>query len=54
MTRVLAGIYIHYRDRMEIRLDAADPSLLLFGFYRICLFCTFREIHRRKQIIPIF
>jgi glycosyltransferase involved in cell wall biosynthesis len=54
LTRILAGIYIHYRDRMEIRLDAANASLALFGFYKVCLFCTFREIHRRKQIIPIF
>jgi glycosyltransferase involved in cell wall biosynthesis len=54
LTRILAGIYIHYRDRMEIRLDAANPSLALFRFYKVCLFCTFREIHRRKQIIPIF
>jgi glycosyltransferase involved in cell wall biosynthesis len=54
LTRLLAGIYIHYRDRMEIRLDAADPSLYLFGFFKVCLFCTFREIHRRRQIIPIF
>lgn len=54
LTRILAGIFINYRERMEIRLDTADPSLTLFGFYKICLFCTFREIHRRKQIIPIF
>jgi glycosyltransferase involved in cell wall biosynthesis len=54
LTRILAGIYIHYRDKMEIRLDAANPSLSLFGFYKVCLFCTYREIHRRKQIIPIF
>lgn len=54
LTRILAGIYIHYRDRMEIRLDSADASLILFGFYKVCLFCTFREIHRRKHIIPIF
>jgi glycosyltransferase involved in cell wall biosynthesis len=54
LTRILAGIYIRYRDRMEIRLDAADVSLTLFGFYKVCLFCTFREIHGRKQVIPIF
>ena len=54
LTRILAGIYIHYRDKMEIRLDSANPSLILFGFYKVCLFCTFREIHKRKQIIPIF
>jgi len=54
LTRILAGIYIHYRDKMEIRLDSANPSLILFGLYKVCLFCTFREIHKRKQIIPIF
>jgi glycosyltransferase involved in cell wall biosynthesis len=54
LTRILAGIYINYRDRMEIRLDSADASLLLFGIYRISLFCTYREIHRRRNIIPMF
>jgi len=54
LTRILAGIYIHYRDKMEIRLDSANASLLLFGFYKVSMFCTFREIHKRKQIIPIF
>jgi hypothetical protein len=54
LTRILAGIYINYRDKMEIRLDSADPSLLLFDFYKICLFCTYREIHKRRPIIPIF
>ena len=54
LTRILAGIYINYRDRMEIKLDSADPSLLLFGLYRMTLFCTYREIHRRRNIIPIF
>jgi glycosyltransferase involved in cell wall biosynthesis len=54
LTRILAGIYIHYRDRMEIRLDSANASLSLFGIFKVSLFCTFREIHRRKQIIPIF
>jgi glycosyltransferase involved in cell wall biosynthesis len=54
LTRILAGIYIHYRDKMEIRLDSADASLLLFSLYRVSLFCTYREIHRRRQIIPFF
>ncbi len=54
LTRILAGIYINYRDKMEIRLDAANVSLTLFGFYKICLFCTYREIHKRRPIIPIF
>jgi glycosyltransferase involved in cell wall biosynthesis len=54
LTRVLAGIYIRFRDRMEIRLDSSNISLRLFGFYKICMFCTYREIHRRKNILPIF
>jgi glycosyltransferase involved in cell wall biosynthesis len=54
IARILAGVYINYRDRMEIRLDSSDASLLLFGIYRISLFCTYREIHRRRNIIPIF
>jgi GT2 family glycosyltransferase len=54
LTRVLAGVFIRYRDRMEIRLDSNKISLKLFGFYKICMFCTFREIHRRKHILPIF
>jgi glycosyltransferase involved in cell wall biosynthesis len=54
LTRILAAIYINYRDRMEIRLDSAEASLLLFSLYRMSLFCTYREIHRRRNIIPIF
>jgi glycosyltransferase involved in cell wall biosynthesis len=54
MTRILAGIFIRYRDRMEIRLDSSNISLRLFGFYKICMFCTYREIHIRKNILPIF
>lgn len=49
--RILAGIFIRYRERMEIRLDSADASLKLFSLYKICMFCTFREIHRRKKSI---
>jgi len=54
LTRILAGIFIRYRERMEIRLDSNRISLNLFRFYKICLFCTFREIHRRRKILPIF
>jgi glycosyltransferase involved in cell wall biosynthesis len=54
LTRILARIFIRYRDRMEIRLDSSNISLRLFGFYKICMFCTYREIHRRKNILPIF
>jgi len=54
LTRVLAAVFIKYRDRMEIRLDSSNISLLLFGFYKICMFCTYREIHRRKKVLPVF
>lgn len=54
LTRVLAGIFIRYRERMEIRLDSANVSLYLFGFYKVSMFCTYREIHRRRNILPVF
>jgi len=54
LTRILAKIFIIYRDRMEIKLDSSRISLRLFEFYKISMFCTFREIHRRKNILPIF
>ncbi len=53
-TRILAAIFIKYRERMEIRLDSSNISLLLFGFYKMSMFCTYREIHNRKNIIPVF
>lgn len=53
-TRILAGVFIKYRDRMEIKLDSSDISLSLFRFYKICMFCTYREIHRRRNVLPIF
>jgi len=45
---------IKYRDKMEIRLDSSKISLLLFWFYKVSMFCTFREIHRRRKFLPIF
>jgi len=54
LTRILAGLFIRYRDRMEIRLDSSKINLYLFGFYKVSMFCTYREIHRRKNILPIF
>ena len=54
LTRILAGIYIRFRERMEIRLDSSNTSIRLFGFYKICMFCTYREIHKRKNILPVF
>jgi len=54
LTRILAAIFIRYRDRMEIRLDSSKISLILFGFYKMSMFCTYREIHTRKNILPVF
>ncbi len=54
LTFILTGIFIKYRDRMEIRLDSKKISLILFRFYKICMFCAFREIHRKKNILPVF
>jgi GT2 family glycosyltransferase len=54
LTRILAAVFIRYRERMEIRLDSSEISLLLFGFYKMCMFCTYREIHTRKNILPVF
>jgi glycosyltransferase involved in cell wall biosynthesis len=53
-TRILAAIFIKYRERMEIRLDSSNISLILFGFYKMSMFCTYREIHNRKNVIPVF
>jgi len=52
LTLILAGIYIRYRERMEIRIDSSNPPLWLFRFYKVCLFCTYREIHGRRKILP--
>ncbi len=52
LTRILAAIFIRYRDRMEIRLDSSEISLYLFGFYKMSMFCTYREIHTRKKSLP--
>jgi glycosyltransferase involved in cell wall biosynthesis len=54
LTRILAGVFIKYRDRMEIRLDSNKISLNLFSIYKICMFCTYREIHRRKGLRRLF
>jgi GT2 family glycosyltransferase len=54
LTLILAGIFIRFRERMEIRIDSSDPHLWMFDFYKVCMFCTFREIHARKKTIPIF
>ena len=54
LTRVFAGLFIRYRERMERRLDSSNISLTLFEFYKLSMFCTYREIHRRRKILPIF
>jgi GT2 family glycosyltransferase len=54
LTLILAGIFIRFRERMEIRIDSANPHLSLFDFYKVSMFCTFREIHARKKTIPVF
>ncbi|HEX7494463.1 MAG TPA: hypothetical protein VF346_09590, partial [Bacteroidales bacterium] len=54
LTRIFAALYIKYREKMEIRLDSSKISLLLFSFYKMSMFCTYREIHRRKKIFPFF
>ena len=54
LTRILAAIFIKFRDRMEIRLDSSNISLFLFAFYKMSMFCTYREIHNRKKTLPIF
>lgn len=54
LTNILARYYIRYRDRMEIRLESGNISLLLFRFYKNSMFCTYREIHKRKKMNPIF
>ncbi len=54
LSLVATGIYIRFREKMELRLDSFDPPLWLFRFYRLCMFCTYREIHKRKKTTPVF
>jgi glycosyltransferase involved in cell wall biosynthesis len=54
LTRIFAGLFIRFRERMEIRLDSSKVSLLLFKFYKLSMFCVYREIHRRRKLLPIF
>jgi glycosyltransferase involved in cell wall biosynthesis len=50
---ILAGIFIRFRERMELRLDSSNPRLWMFSLYKVSMFCTYREIHRRRNI-PVF
>ena len=54
ITRILAWIFIRFRERLEIRIEAGKHSLLWFRIFKVALFCTFREIHRRKKANPVF
>jgi glycosyltransferase involved in cell wall biosynthesis len=54
VTRFLAGFHIRYRERMELSLDSSKASLLVFGLFKMSLFSTYREIHRRRNILPVF
>jgi glycosyltransferase involved in cell wall biosynthesis len=54
LTLILAGIFIRYRERMEIKIDSSNPSLILFAIYKVSMFCTYREIHGRRNILPVF
>lgn len=50
---LFAGIFIRYREKMEIRIDSSDPPLWLFNLYKISMLCTFREIHSRKNSLDL-
>jgi hypothetical protein len=50
LTLIFAGLYIRYREKMEHRLETGNGSNRLFVLYRMSMFCTFREIHKRKPI----
>lgn len=54
LARLLSGVYISYREKMEIQLDSSKISLWLFALYRISMFCTYRAIHSRKNILQVF
>lgn len=54
MSRLFALVFIRNREKMEIRLDSAKICLPLFQLYKLSMFCTYREIHRRRKLLPIF
>jgi GT2 family glycosyltransferase len=54
LTLLLAGSFIRFREKIEIRLDSSNPPLWMLGFYKMSMFCTFREIHGRKKIRYLF
>ncbi len=54
LSLLLAAVFIRYRERMEMSLESGKRSKYFFVFYRMSMFCTYREIHRRKNILAIF
>jgi glycosyltransferase involved in cell wall biosynthesis len=50
---ILVAVFIRFRERMELRIDSSDPPLWLFSFYKVCMFCAFREIHSRRKLTPV-
>jgi glycosyltransferase involved in cell wall biosynthesis len=51
---ILARLFMRYRERLEIKIESGKDALLLFRFYKAAMFCTFREIHKRKKVNPVF
>ena len=51
---ILVALFIRFRERMELRIDSSNPPLWLFSFYKISMFCTYREIHSRRKLLPVF
>ena len=50
---LLAGVFIRFRERMELQLDSSNPKLWMYGIYKISMFCTYREIHQRRNILHL-
>jgi glycosyltransferase involved in cell wall biosynthesis len=53
ITKILANIYVRFGERIIIKLDSKKISLRLFNIYRISMFCSYREIHKQKNILPM-
>lgn len=49
LTLIFTSLYIKYREKMERKLETGNTSNRLFVLYRMSMFCTFREIHKRKK-----
>jgi len=48
MTGLLSDIFLKYSKDMEIKLES-NMSLKLFAFYKICMFCSYRTIHKEGK-----